>query len=114
MGEGSRMARRLARGEIRLYRFAPPDKERPVLILTRDSALGYLSSATVAPITSSVRGVPSEVVLGVEDGMKGSCAVNLHNAVTVDQRRIGRRVAQLSPARLREVCVALRFSLGCD
>ena len=79
------MAGRIARGEIRLYRFAPPDKERPVVVLTRDSAIGYLSAVTVAPITSTIRGVPSEVVLGNEDGMKAPCAVNLHNAVTVSK-----------------------------
>ena len=82
-------------------------------MLTRDSAIGYLTTATVAPITSTIRGVPSEVVLGEEDGMKGACAVNLHNAVTVSQGRLGRRVARLSAARMSEVCAALRFSLGC-
>ncbi len=55
-----------------------------------------------------------EVVLNKEDGMKSPCAVNLHNAVTVSQQRLGKRVAQLSPARMNEVCAALRFSLGCD
>lgn len=108
------MAGGIARGDIRLYRFAPPDKARSVVVLTRDSALGYLSTATVAPITSSIRGVPSEVRLGEEDGMKAPCAVNLHNAVTVSQGRLGRRVAHLSLPRMREVCAALRFSLGCD
>lgn len=97
-----------------MYRFSPPDKERPVLILTRDSALGYLSTATVAPISSTIRGVPSEVAIGFEDGMKGACAVNLHNPVTVDQRKLGRRVSQLGEPRMREVCAALRFALGCD
>jgi len=104
----------LARGDIRLYQFAPPDKKRPVLILTRDSAIAYLSTVTVAPITSTIRGVPSEVVLDEEDGMKAPCAVNLHNAVTISQNRLGRRVAQLSSLRMREICAALRFSLGCD
>jgi hypothetical protein len=55
-----------------------------------------------------------EVVLTEEDGMKSSCALNLHNAVTVSQQRMGKRVAQLSPARMNEVCAALRFSLCCD
>ena len=66
------------------------------------------------PVTSTIRGVPSEVVLNEEDGMKSPCAVNLHNAVTVSQQRLGKRVAQLSAARMSEVCAALRFSLGCD
>ena len=105
---------RIARGEVRLYEFAAPDKKRPVLVLTRDSAIAYLSTVTVAPVTSTIRGVPSEVVLNEEDGMKSACAVNLHNAVTVSQQRLGKRVAQLSSARMSEVCAALRFSVGCD
>ena len=90
------MAGRIARGDIRLYHFAPPDKKRPVLVLTRDSAIPYLSTVTVAPITSSIRGVPSEVVIDEDDGMKAPCAVNLHNAVTISQDHLGRRVARLS------------------
>jgi len=108
------VAGRIARGDIRLYQFAPPDKKRPVVVLTRDSAIAYLSTVTVAPITSTIRGVPSEVVLSEEDGMKTPCAVNLHNAVTISQNRLGRRVAQLSSLRMGEICAALRFSLGCD
>jgi len=103
----------LSRGDVRLYRFAPPDRERPVLVLTRDSAIGHLATVTVAPITSTIRGVPSEVILDIDDGMKGRCAVNLHNAVTVTQTRLGRRVGNLSAGRMQEVCAALRFSLGC-
>ena len=108
------MAGGLTRGDVRLYRFAPPDKMRPVVVLTRDSALRYLTTATVAPITSTIRGVPSEVPLSEEDGLKSPCAVNLHNPVTVSQQRLGRRVARLSAQRMREICAALRFSLGCD
>lgn len=107
------MAGRLERGEVRLYRFSSPDKERPVLILTRRSALGYLARVTVAPITSTIRGVPSEVALGIEDGMKQPCAVNLHNVVTVARDGLGRRVAQLGAERMREVCAALAFALEC-
>jgi mRNA interferase MazF len=108
------VAVRIARGDVRLYHFAPPDKKRPVVVLTRDIAIEYLATVTVAPITSTIRGVPSEVVLGEEDGMKAPCAVNLHNAVTISQNRLGRRVAQLSSVRMGEICAALRFSLGCD
>ena len=108
------MACRIARGDVRLYQFAPPDKKRPAVVLTRDSAIAYLATVTVAPITSTIRGVPSEVVLNEEDGMKVPCAVNLHNAVTVSQQRLGKRVAHLGSARMNEICTALRFSLGCD
>jgi mRNA interferase MazF len=114
-----RIARgQIARGEVRLYQFAAPDKKRPVLVLTRNSAIDYLSTVSVAPVTSTIRGpasrgIPSEVILNEEDGMKSPCAVNLHNAVTVSQQRLGKHVTQLSPARMNEVCAALRFSLGC-
>lgn len=108
------MAGGVARGDVRLYRFAVPDKRRPVVVLTRDSAIRYLSTVTVAPVTSTIRGVPSEVLLSEEDGMKGRCAVNLHNAVTVSQQRLGKRVGQLGPRRMSEICSALRFSLGCE
>jgi mRNA interferase MazF len=103
----------LSRGTVHLCRFAAPDKLRPVVILTRTSALTHLSTATVAPITSTIRDVPSEVVLDVADGMKGRCAINLHNAVTISQQRLGRRVANLSEERMEQICAALRFSLGC-
>ena len=88
------MAGGIARGDVRLYQFALPDKKRPVVVLTRDSAVAYLSTVTVAPITSTIRGVPSEVVLNEEDGMKAPCAVNVHNAVTISQQRLGKRVAK--------------------
>ena len=108
------MAVGVIRGDIRLYRFARPDKTRPVVVLTRESAIRYLSTVTIAPITSTIRGVPSEVLLDQEDGMKARCAVNLHNTVTVSQQHLGKRVARLSALRMAQVCAALRFSLGCD
>lgn len=108
------MAAGIARGEVRLYQFAPPDKKRPVVVLTRDSSIRLLSTVTIAPITSTVRGVASEVVLNEEDGMKSVCAVNLHNVLTIAQGRLGKRVGQLSEPRMREICAALGYSLGCD
>ena len=108
------MAGRIARGEVRLYEYPPPDKRRPVVVLTRDSSLALLSTATIAPITSTIRGIESEVLLTEDDGMKTPCVVNLHNAVTVPQRRLGKRVTRLSSVKMGEVCAALRFALGCD
>lgn len=108
------MAGRISRGDVRLYKFVPPDKQRPVVVLTRESAVGYLSTVTVAPITSTIRGVPSEVALDESDGMKSPCAANLHNMVTVSQAKLGRRVGRISDGRMREICAALRFAVGCD
>jgi mRNA interferase MazF len=103
------LAGRVKRGDVHLYQFAPLDEPRPVLLLTRGSAIGHLSTVTVAPISSTIRSVPSEVILDVDDGMKGRCAVNLHNAVTISQEGLG----SLGAERMNEVCEALRFSLGC-
>lgn len=114
MGTGDSVAVRIERGEVRLFRFGSPDKERPVVVLTRDSTLPYLTRVTVAAVTSTIRGVPSEVVLGAEDGMKHECAVNLHHLATVEQERLGRRVAHLSGQRMRQICDAMTFALGCD
>ena len=103
---------RLKRGEVRWYRFARPDKKRPVVILTRDSILDYLGGATVAPITRTVRGIPSEVPLGPDDGLKDSCAVNLDHVQTVDRGRLGAPIATLSSQRMTEIREALLFALG--
>lgn len=108
------MAGGIVRGDIRFYQFAQPDKKRPVLIITRDSSIHVLANVTVVPITSTIRGVPSEVLLSEEDGMKNPCAVNLHNAFTVPQSRLGRRITQLNPSRMHEVCMALSYCFGCD
>jgi mRNA interferase MazF len=108
------LAAGIERGDVRLCRFPAPDKERPVLVLTRASAIPYLTRVTVAPITSTIRGVPSEVALGTEDGLRQSCVVNLHNVMTVAQHGLGRRLTQLRPRRMQEVCAALTFALSCD
>lgn len=108
------MAGLLERGEIRLYQFPAPDKPRPVLVLTRPSALRYLSRVTIAPITSSIRGTPSEVRLGIEDGVKQPCVVNLHNLITVPKTGLGRRLSQLSDEKMQAVCAAIGFALACD
>ncbi|HYH47673.1 MAG TPA: type II toxin-antitoxin system PemK/MazF family toxin [Thermoanaerobaculia bacterium] len=79
----------IQRAEVRWYRFSGPDKTRPVLVLTRDSALDLLYEATIAPITSTIRDIPSEVLLSEEDGMQKSCAVNLDHLQTVPKERLG-------------------------
>jgi mRNA interferase MazF len=65
------VAGKISRRDVRLYEFAPPNKKRPVVVLLGDNAIASLSTVTVAPVRSTIRGVPSEVVLGEEDGMKG-------------------------------------------
>jgi mRNA interferase MazF len=102
---------RLRRGEVRWYPFARPHKRRPVVILTRDSVLEYLGEATVAPITTTVRGIPSEVPLGPDDGLPEPCAVNLDHVQTVARGRLGALVTTLPAQRMAEVREALLFAL---
>ena len=104
----------MERGEIRWYTFAEPDKTRPVLILTRSSAIRYLNAVTVAPITTTIRGVPSELRLSVADGMMSDCAANFYNLQTVPKSRIGAWITTLSSQRLAEAEKALQFALGID
>jgi mRNA interferase MazF len=99
-------------GEIRWYRFTHPDKQRPVLILTRDSVLEYLGEVTVAPITSTVRNIPSEVFLSKADGMPRDCAINCDHLQTVSKVKIGNLITSLPPARKAEVSKAIRFALN--
>jgi len=108
------MAREVTRGDVRLFRFPKPDKQRPVLVLTRSSALHFLNRVTVAPITTTVRDIPTEVVLDDADGMRARCAVSLDNVITVPRAGLGRRLTGLGPKKLAQVCRALDFALGCD
>ena len=102
----------MQRGEIRWYRFGAPDKRRPVLVLTRDSALDFLGEATVAPITSTIRDIPSEVLLTEADGMPRSSAINLDHLQTVSRDRLGGVITTLASDRMAEVRTALLFALG--
>jgi mRNA interferase MazF len=102
----------MKRGEVRWYRFAKPDKNRPVIILTRDSALEFLDEVTVAPITSAIRDIPTEVLMTEEDGMAKDCAVNLDHVQTVSKGKIGPLITTLSSIKMSELRSALLFALG--
>jgi mRNA interferase MazF len=96
---------------VRWYRFQSPDKRRPVVILTRESALDFLGEVTIAPITSTVRDIPSEVFLTTQDGMPRDCAVNLDHVQTVPRGNLGPLIATLSLEKLHRIRDALRFAL---
>ena len=98
-------------GDIRWYKFIRPDKRRPVLILTRDSVLEYLNEVTIAPITSTVRNIPSEVFLTKADGMLRDCAVNCDHLQTVPKGKIGPLITSLLPTKMVDVGQAIRFAL---
>jgi mRNA interferase MazF len=102
----------MKRGEIRWYKFARPDKKRPVLILTRDSILEYLCEVTIAPVTSTVRTIPSEVLLSKHDGMPRDCAVNCDHIQTVAKGRIGALITALPAEKMKEVRKAVAFALN--
>lgn len=102
----------MKRGEVRWYKFTHPDKKRPVLILSRNSVIEYLNEVTVAPITSTVRHIPSEVQLGREDGLNQDCAVNCDHIQTVPKAKIGGVIATLSHSKLSETRQAILFALG--
>ena len=101
----------MKRGEIRWYKFDPPDKRRPVVILTRDSVLEYLGEITVAPVTSTIRDVPTQVLLSEQDGMPRECAVNCDHVQTVAKGKIGPTITTLPADKMEEVRQAIAFAL---
>jgi mRNA interferase MazF len=97
-----------------MYRFARPDKRRPVLVLSRLAALAHIRTAIVAPITTTIRGLPSEVLLDAEHGLKRKSAVNLDHLFTVPQADLRQWVGHVHARRMRDVCAAAAVALGCD
>jgi mRNA interferase MazF len=108
------VARVIARGEVWTYRFKTPDKRRPVVILSRDDAIEVLTTVMVAPVTSTIRDLPSQVVLGATEGLDHDSAISLDHIQCVDRARLIRRLGRLSPGRMREVCSALAVATGCS
>jgi len=98
------------RGEVWL---AELDKRRPVVVLTRDPLGNYLRSVIIGPVTSTVRGLSTEVEVGPEDGVRLSSVVNLDNLQLVDRRRLVRRVGRVRNGTLRLICDAAAVAIGC-
>jgi mRNA interferase MazF len=91
----------------------PEAGRRPGCVLTRQAAIPVLASVLVAPATRTIRGVPTEVRLSVEDGMPADCALSLDTVTTVPKALLTERIAALSEPRLSELCAALRAATGC-
>jgi mRNA interferase MazF len=108
------MARRLNRGEIWLLHLPRPDKRRPVVVLSRPSLIDALHTVTVAAVTSTMRGSPTEVEVGPDEGLKTPSCVNLCNLFTVPQAELRTFVGTLAPLKLRAVCRALAIACACD
>jgi len=97
-----------------MYRFRSPDKRRPVLILSRNQAIAWLNTVAVAPITSTIRGISSEVRIGEAEVLKHESAVNLDHFQAVEQARLEQFLGSLTEARMKLVCDAPAVALGCD
>jgi mRNA interferase MazF len=102
------------RGE--LWWCEPPDiGRRPVVVLTRDVAIPRIRRALVAPCTTTIRGLPSEVVLEPgEDPIGRRSAVNLDSVESVSIAVLVERLGRLSDARMRQICAALEVAIDCS
>jgi mRNA interferase MazF len=101
-----------ARGEV-WWGEAPDRKGRPYLVLTRDEAIPVLRAILVAPVTRTVRGIPTEVPLGSEEGLPVGCVATLDNVLTFPKAMLVRRMGALEQGRRGEPCEALRAAVDC-
>ncbi len=88
-------------------------KPRPYLILTRDEAIRVLRRVVVAPVTRTIRGIPTELPLGTPDGLRTECVASFDNVLTLPKSALLRRLGALDAGRLDEPCQALRAALDC-
>jgi mRNA interferase MazF len=102
----------VSRGEVWWYE-DPRAGRRPFLILTRDAAIPVVNQVLAVPATRTVRGIPTEVALSVEDGMPDECALTLDNVTVIRPALCTERITRLDPARMHEVCDALATATGC-
>jgi mRNA interferase MazF len=99
------------RGEVWLARL---DKVRPVVVLTRDPLGGLLHAVIGAPVTSTVRGLSTEVPLGLDDGLRVDSVANLDNLQLVARSRLVRRVGRARASSMHSICRALAIAVGCE
>lgn len=100
------------RGEV-WWGELPDVGRRPFLVMTRDAAIPVLKTVIAAPITRTIRGIPTELRLGPEDGMPTECAASLDNLRVISKSHLVGRECILSPARMLEACGALRIAVDC-
>jgi len=104
----------MKRGEIWWAELEPPAGRRPVLLLSRDEAYSVRDLVIVAPVTTRVRHIPSEVPLNLEDGLPKPCVINLDTITTIAKVSLRDKLTTLSAEKLRAVEVALHFALGME
>src|SRR5919198_539353 len=102
----------MRRGEIWWAELPAPAGRRPVVLLSRNEAYAVRELVTVAPITTRIRRIPTEVPLGLADGLPKPCVVNLDTITTIPRRTLTQRLKPLAPEKLAAVEQALRFALG--
>jgi mRNA interferase MazF len=100
--------------DVYFHRFKEPNKQRPVLILTRNILIPVLNAVSVAEITTTIRDYDAEVLLGSSDGMPENCVANLVNIQTVPKNKLGKYITHLNDERMREVFEAIKFAFGFD
>jgi len=101
-----------ARGEV-WWAEAPDAKGRPYLVLTRDEAISVLQTILVAPITRTIRGIPTEVPVGAEEGLQADGVASMDNVLAFPKSLLVRRMGSLAPDRRSEPCEALRAATDC-
>jgi mRNA interferase MazF len=89
------------------------DKLRPVVVLTRDPLARLLSAVIIGPVTSTVRGLSTEVAVGPADGVARASVVNLDNTQLVPRAQLVRRVGHARPSTMHAICRALAAAVGC-
>ena len=104
----------MRRGDVYWLKFAPPDKRRPVVILTRDAVIPHLNAVVVASITRTFHRTPAQVVIGIEDGMISPCAVNLHDIHYAAKNRLERFITRLDKSRMEEIRDAITYALQLE
>lgn len=102
----------MRRGEVWWADLGPPAGRRPVLLLSRDEAYAVRALVIVAPVTTRIRGIPSEVPLGPKDNLPRVCVVNLDVITTIAKAALHERLASLSAEKLKAVDAAMHFALG--
>ena len=103
----------MRRGEV-WWVERPGAARRPHLVLTRDAAIEPLHSVLGVPATTTVRGIPTEVELGPEDGMPTACVLSLDNTRVIPKAFFVERICRLGAGKMENVCRALATATGCS
>ena len=102
----------MKRGEVWWANLPEPIGKRPVVLLSRDEAYSVRNAATVAEVTTRIRGIPVEVLLGPDDGLPKKCVANLDTIVTIQKELLIERITLLQKDKIDQIDDAIKFALG--